>query len=181
MDEEEEFLPGMDEEVEEVEGILPGDDEEQNEEMQLRDIVWDIRDVNLTRYLEIEESPVGKDEFLRKLSEKQMEWNTDMSEIVFLYPITGKSTLDTEIDELLVNPVIYLTEDLPTALEVIGAISTYYNQNISPSISNVDDEIHTEYKILITKYLRYKLLTSTDFAGIKKVSENTYLIKFVGE
>lgn len=112
----------------------------------LNNVVFSILDPDLSgdSQLSIDGRDFDRDEYLERLSQITMNWIPyDENNVIFIYPVKNfRYTTSTNIP---IETVKYSIYSLPTALEVIGAISTYYSSNRltqqAPELFGVDNKI----------------------------------------
>lgn len=122
----------------------------------------------------------------RSLSNINMNWISypeDLNSVIFLYPVSINIT-DTGIGEYFssyVKTAKYAISDLPTALEVIGAIGTYYKRLlVEPEIPDVfgqsshfsNSEFNLSLKMYNSDLVYYKV-----FSGLIIIKLGVYLVK----
>ena len=150
----------------------------------LNNIKWLVYDHDLEDYVFIDNEELNKDEFLRRLSQISMNWTPypdNPSNVIFLYPV--KYDLGQTNDNYVpVESIVYPISSLPTALEVIGAISTYYGQKLAiqqaPELFGVNDGlIMTNQGYYTSNIYRSDLLYDNNlFKGLKMIRPGVYLI-----
>lgn len=144
----------------------------------LTDINWDINDRLLRDTLEIKGINLNKEQFVKELSERRQRWIEDSNNpgtIVFLYDIENDPSKSTRVIAIRYN-----ISDLGTALDVIGAISTFYDKNMVESSIDLESDIiitAASWPLFLTVVKKTRaLLAKTSFFGLTMISPGIYHI-----
>lgn len=140
----------------------------------LDNILWNITDLDLEDTVKIDEEDIDENvtERLAQIPVNLESLPERRDKVIFLYPIGLE---ETEV----VEEVIYNINDLPTALEILGAIGTHYATNLlSPPVIVGPNNIIYENFVFSFKYPRY--LTLRDYMFFKsliRISPGVYYVK----
>lgn len=144
----------------------------------LTNIEFNISDSELQDDLGINDEYFDKEEFLNRLSQISMNWTPYPSNseiIVFLYPLLH--TISENQSEPVYS-IPYRISDLPTALETIGAINTWFSQDlITPGVNDLPIEQIRRRGDLTFEVKRYELFENQNFDGLTMLSPGVYYIK----
>lgn len=154
----------------------------------LNNIEWSITDSELVDFLKIDNINLDKDDFIERLSQISMNWVPydsqnifNFGNIVFLYPFQVNIELES-IGEPI-ETVKYPISSLPTALEVIGAINTFYSRNIAreqqaPELFNADGNLVVRNREFLKEFPISALLFHPvdTFGGLQMVRPGVYLV-----
>lgn len=144
----------------------------------LNNIRWFVADINLDLVITINGEGLEDPQVLERLSQIPINWILDPihpERIVLLYPITDMT--HPIFEAIPTDSVAYNPNSLPTALEVIGAIGTYYNEKISPNQVINDNEIEYNNRYLDLNYNRSSLLQRLTFDGLELIRAGVYLVR----
>lgn len=145
-------------------------------------IPWFVSDSNLEVDVEINGEVFLGETLVERLSQIPINWILDPEHprrIIFLYPVTG--VVHDVFNSEPVETVAYDPANLPTAIEVLGAIGTHYAQKVFPDHLLDEEEIDHNGKVLSIDYPKYVLLQHNEmFAGLELIRPGIYsvLLKF---
>lgn len=141
-----------------------------NIRIDINDIDEDDQLINNVRY--------NRGDFLEILSQIRINWNVrgnDPTKVIFCYPVVQPRSL---LDPVAVESVAYNVSQLPTALEVIGAINTYYGQDFFPNqaINNLDNIDISGKKLLVLRFSKNFYLGGI-FSGLEFYTDGIYYVR----
>ena len=149
----------------------------------LINIEWRVSDIDLDFNLGIDGENLDREDFLEGLSQILMLWTpypNDPTSIIFLYHLTSHEAAGSNVIDLIpVETMKYPISSLPTALEVIGAISTYYDKEVLtqqvPELFGNNDLLPGRPGLFTSTYPRFELLGGSElFKGLRMVQPGVY-------
>lgn len=158
-------------------------------DQQLRNISFNLRHPWTNPRINV--AVVNQENFYAYLSTVNMQWTpyeNDLNTIVLVFPIHENimnmgGFIETQNE---IKAVKYNISDLPTALEVVGAIYTFYNDiMIEPTIPELfDRESFMEIQVprrkrLLLRFSNSNFFKNAQFYGLIMIKPGVYFINTV--